>query len=266
MFDTHCHLTHPKLASEPDAVVERARAAGVAGCMTIGTGVEDARRGLALADRFPGFVVCAAGIDPFTSHDKGDAFEDELAELRALLSGGRFQALGEVGLDYHYDLDPRAVQAERFEKQLGLAAELDLPVVIHVREAHADMIAILARHPGSRGIIHSFSAGTAEAERYLDLGWHLAFNGVVTFPNAVDMRAAARIVPQERLLVETDSPYLAPIPYRGKRCEPAYVAITLGRLAEERGEDVTELDLVTTRNARRLLRLDGDARSASAAS
>jgi TatD DNase family protein len=253
VFDTHCHLTHPKLLPEAGCIVARAREAGVAACMTIGTGCADARAGLTLARRFPGFVECAAGIDPFTAHAKGEAFDAELAELRELLAEGSFRALGEVGLDYHYDLDPPPVQARKLEAQLDLAVELRLPVVIHVREAHDDMLAILAAHSRCRGIIHSFSGGPAVAERYLALGWHLAFNGVVTFGSGAEVREAARVVPSGRLLVETDAPYLAPQPFRGRRCEPAHVAHTLRRVAEVRGDRVEELAEATTRNARSLL-------------
>ncbi len=163
--------------------------------------------------------------------------------------------MGEIGLDYHYDLDPKPLQRERFERQLGLAAERDLPVVIHVREAHEDMIDVLGVHPANRGVIHSFTAGPREAERYLDLGWYLAFNGVLTFKNASEVREAALLAPAGRLLVETDSPYLAPVPLRGRRCEPAYVAYTLAALAELRGVALDPFDAQTSANARELFGL-----------
>ena len=208
-----------------------------------------------LTRKFPGYVFGTAGLDPFTAHDAGDGFDDAFRALSALLRDGGFQAVGEIGLDYHYDLDPRPVQRERLERQLRLAAELDLPVVIHVREAHDDMAAVLADHPGNHGVIHSFTAGPAEAERYLGLDWHLAFNGVMTFPKAPEVREAARLTPAERLLIETDSPYLAPLPLRGKRCEPAYVAHTLAVLAQTRSESVENVEQQTTNNARTLFRL-----------
>jgi TatD DNase family protein len=256
LIDTHCHLTHPRFDVDREAVIERARQAGVSRCITIGTGVDDARRARELAQAFPDRVACTAGIDPFSAHAAGDGFETELGKLASLLAEGGFVALGEVGLDYHYDLDPRPVQRERFAAQLRLAAELGLPVVVHVRDAHADMAAVLADHPATRGVIHSFTAGRAEAERYLDLGWLLAFNGVSTFNNAAEVREAARFVPADRLLIETDGPYLAPVPHRGKRCEPAHVTETLARLAEVRETSVAELDRVTSANA---VRLFGDA-------
>jgi len=255
VIDTHCHLTHAKFAQDADAAVVRAQAAGVAACITIGTGVEDAGRALALTRHHPGVVFATAGLDPFSSHTAGAAFDDAFDALAALLQGGGFVALGEIGLDYHYDLDPRPLQAERLERQLDLSARLALPVVIHVREAHEDMIAILKSHPRNRGVIHSFTGGPAEAERYLAIGWHLAFNGVVTFKNAGALREAARITPADRILVETDSPYLAPEPSRGVRNEPAFVAHTLGALASMRGEDASSLDAATTANALALLRL-----------
>jgi TatD DNase family protein len=251
-IDTHCHLTHRRFCDDVDDAVARAREAGLEGCITIGTGTPDARRCLELAGRHDGFVRCTAGLDPFTSHALGPDFDAALSELRTLLDGGGFCAVGECGLDYHYDLEPRTVQAEQLSRQLALAVELDLPVVIHVREAHDDMARLLAEHPRNRGVIHSFTAGPAEAERYLALGWMLAFNGVLTFKNAAQVRDAARLTPAEMLLVETDSPYLAPVPHRGKRCEPAQVLCTLECLAEVREISSVELARITTENANRL--------------
>jgi TatD DNase family protein len=255
MIDSHCHLTNPKFSGDVDAVVARAQTEGVTTCITIGTGIEDATRAHELAIRHPGVVFPTAGLDPFSSHAAGPAFDEAFAALAGLLRTGGYVALGEIGLDYHYDLDPRGVQAERFERQLELAARLDLPVVIHVREAHDDMAAILAAHSRNRGVIHSFTGRASDAERYLAIGWHLAFNGVITFKNAGDLRAAARVAPAERLLVETDSPFLAPVPKRGTRCEPAFVPYTLQALAEARGDDVDSLAAATTSNARALFGL-----------
>jgi TatD DNase family protein len=252
MIDTHCHLTHPRLSNEADAVVARAREAGLRACITIGTGIEDARQGAALALRHPDFVFRAAGIDPFTAHAIGGRFAEELEAIRVECQGPNCVALGEVGLDYHYDLDPPALQASKLERQLDLALDLDLPVVIHVREAHDDMASLLAAHPDNRGVIHSFTAGPREAEAYLELGWYLAFNGVLTFKNANEVREAARLAPEDRLLIETDSPYLAPVPLRGKRCEPAHVVHTLAKLAELRAVEPERMAQVTSRNATRL--------------
>ena len=255
LIDTHCHLTHAAFARDADDTLARARAAGVEACITIGTGVEDARRARELAVLHPGRVFATAGLDPFSSHAAGDAFDEKFDELAALLRDGAYLAVGEIGLDYHYDLDPRPIQAERLERQLDLAARAGLPVVIHVREAHDDMAAILARHPGSRGVIHSFTGGPREAERYLGLGWHLGFGGVLTFKKAEAVREAARRAPRERLLVETDSPFLAPAPHRGRRCEPAYVAHTVEVLARLRDESADETAAITAANARALFRI-----------
>ena len=259
MIDTHCHLTHVRFGSDLEDVLDRARSAGVERCVTIGTGVPDSRQAFELARASNGFVRCTAGMDPFSAHEAGDRFGESFEQLSALLRGGGYCAVGEIGLDYHYDLDPRPVQRQRLELQLALAVELELPVVIHVRDAHVDMIDVLGNHPSSHGVIHSFTAGPAEAERYLDLGWSLAFNGVLTFRNADEVRQAARLVPDERLLVETDGPYLAPAPFRGRRCEPAHVVHTLEALARVRGASLEETVRITTANARRLFRLDIEA-------
>ncbi len=255
MIDTHCHLTHPRFEADLDLVLGRAREVGLEACVSIGTGVEDAGRVLELTRRHAGFVFGTAGLDPFSAHATGGGFDEDLARLSSLLEAGGFAAVGEIGLDYHYDLDPRPLQARRFARQLELAARLDLPVVVHVRDAHEDMAAILSAHAGCRGVIHSFTAGPAEAERYLALGWCLAFNGVATFPGAEAVREAARICPVDRLLIETDAPYLAPVPLRGRRSEPAHVIHTLERLAGTLGQDRTELAAATSANARRLFRL-----------
>ncbi|HEX6850911.1 MAG TPA: TatD family hydrolase [Candidatus Polarisedimenticolaceae bacterium] len=255
MIDTHCHLTHARFRDDVDAVIARARDAGLEGCVTIGTGVDDAARVVELSRRHPGFVVCTAGLDPFSSHAAGDAFDDHLARLAEGLRSGAYVAVGEVGLDYHYALDPRPIQAERFRRQLEIARDLDLPVVIHVRDAHEDLAAILKEHAGCRGVIHSFTAGIREAERYLELGWSLAFNGVVTFRNAEEVREAARACPSERLLFETDAPYLAPAPHRGERCEPAHLTATVHRVAQLRGEEPETLARTASANARALFRL-----------
>jgi TatD DNase family protein len=255
VIDTHCHLTHARLAGDRDAVIGRARGAGLAACISIGTGVEDARAVLELTRAYGGFVFGTAGLDPFTSHRAGAGFDAAFSELESLLQGGGFVALGEVGLDYHYDLNPPPLQARQLARQLDLAERLGLPVVIHVREAHDDMASLLAAHPRSRGVIHSFTAGPREASRYLELGWHLAFNGVLTFPECDDVREAARLTPGDRLLIETDAPYLAPVPQRGRRCEPGFVAHTLARLAAARGQDAGEVEAVTSANARRLFGL-----------
>jgi len=204
----------------------------------------------------PALVSGSVGLDPFACFALGQSgFPAGLAVLERLLASGDFCALGEVGLEYHHPLSPHALQREQFEAQVSLALRLKLPLILHVRDAHPDMLACLAAWPGARGVVHSFDGTAEQARAYLDLGWHLAFNGMVTFKPKDYLRAAARMVPNDRLLIETDSPYLAPVPRRGQRCEPAFVAHTLTALAELRGQRVEDLGAWTTRTACRLFAL-----------
>ena len=256
MIDTHCHLSSPRLCADFEAIIARAREAGLVGCITIGTGVNDERAERELKRAVPDFVHCAAGMDPFSCHRAADGFDAELETLSALLQTGDYCALGEIGLEYFHKLDPHPLQAERLERQLELAVTLDLPVVIHVRDAHEDMLSILAAHKQCRGVIHSFIGGPADAERYLALGWHLGFGGVVTYKPGSDLCRAVMATPADRLLLETDSPYLTPVPLRGKRCEPAYVVHTGRFIAELRGERYEALAAAATSNAIELFGLE----------
>lgn len=261
VVDTHCHLTANRFDDDREAVIARIREAGIVRAICIGTGVADAEAALAIGAAHPDLIAVSAGIDPFSAATAGEGFDDELAALDELLGRGGCVALGEVGLDYHYDdLNPHPVQQAQLHAQLELAQRRDLPVVIHARDCHADMARVLGEHPAVRGVIHSFTAGPAEAEAYLAIGWHLSFNGVVTFKNAPEVREAAALCPNDRLLVETDAPYLAPVPKRGKRCEPAMVLHTIELLADVRGEAPDHVAQWTTRNADRLfgLGLSGD--------
>jgi TatD DNase family protein len=254
LIDTHCHLTHPRLVPELGAVLERARAAGLAGVITIGTAIADGRAARELS-RAHADVAASIGLDPFGCHAAGAAVDEHLQELERLLSAGGFVAVGEIGLEYHHQLLAHPRQQELLERQLELAVRLTLPAILHVRDAHHDMLPLLARHPRARGVVHSFDGDRAQAEAYLALGWHLAINGMVTFKPKHALREAARAIPNDRLLVETDSPYLAPVPLRGERCEPAFVVHTLRHLAELRGQRLEDLAAWTTRNARRLFAL-----------
>ncbi len=252
LIDTHCHLTNQRFASDQAAVITQAQAAGITSMMTIGTGVADAQNCLALSEKYPGIIYCSAGLDPFSCHEAGEHFNSELASLDNLLASGSFRALGEIGLEYFHTLAPHDQQKLHFEAQLDLAVKYDLPVVIHSRDAHPDVLAILRRHSKNRGVIHSFTGTVADAHAFLEIGWHLSFNGMVTFKANDELRAAAAIVPNDRLLVETDSPYLAPVPFRGRRCEPAYVQHTVQIIAEQRGQRIEDIAAWTTRNAKLL--------------
>lgn len=263
MFDSHCHLTSARFDPDRDAVVAAMDAAGIAACLSIGTGLADAAAALALARRHPGRVHAAAGLDPFSCHEAGGGFAAAVAALRDLLRAGGFAALGECGLEHHHVLDPLPLQRERFAAQIALAVELDLPLVVHARsgrnggDAHAPAVDLVRAHPGARGVIHSFDGDAAQARAWLDAGFHVAVNGMLTFTGNDALRAAMRAVPADRLLIETDAPYLAPVPLRGRRCEPAHAAIVAACLAELRGERREDVMAWAGRNARALLRLPG---------
>lgn len=250
LTDSHCHLDDERFDEDRDAVIERALAAGVTRLLAVGTGhgPPDLEAGIRLAESRP-FIWATAGVHP---HDAAKAGPETFERLRELLRHPKVVALGEIGLDYHYNLSPPEVQREVFRRQLLLAAEARKPVVIHTREAWADTFSILEDEWRGEGIMHCFSGGPEEARRSLDRGFHLSFGGIVTFPKAENIREAARMTPEDRLLVETDAPYLAPVPHRGRRNEPAFLATTVRALAEARGEDAERLAEASARNFERL--------------
>jgi len=242
LVDSHCHLKDPQFDADRDAAVGRAAAAGVDYMMEI-----DAPE---LAERYSA-VYATIGVHP---HEAAKATEETFARMRDLASHPKVLAVGEIGLDYHYDFSPRDVQQRVFARQLEMAAEFRKPIVIHTREAWDDTLSIVGQVAGvpHGGIMHCFTGDPAQARQALDMGFHLAFGGVITFPKAESVREAARITPEDRLLVETDCPYLAPVPYRGKRNEPAFVVETAKRLAEVRGASAEAIAEVTSRNFQRL--------------
>jgi len=213
-----------------------------------GDGPPDLEVATRLADR-NSFVYATVGVHP---HYAAKAVDETFVRLRQLAGHPKVLAIGEIGLDYHYDFAPRDVQRGVFERQLGLAAEAGKPVVIHTREAWDDTIATLRSAWQGEGIMHCFTGDEVQARQALDLGFHLAFGGVVTFPKAETVRQAARITPADRLLVETDCPYLAPVPHRGKRNEPAFLLDTVRKLAEVRASSAEEIAAQTTANFERL--------------
>jgi len=239
-------------AGDREAVLERAAAAGVAAIITVGTTISDCEKAVALA-RSHRSVYAAVGIHP---HDAKGMDDLTGGRLRALAREDKVVAIGETGLDFFYNLSPREVQLSRFEEQLDLAEELDLPVIIHDREAHAETLAMLRPRKGRlRGVLHCFSGDQAMAGECLALGFHISVAGPLTYPKAEGLRDVARLIPPDRLLIETDAPYLAPQAYRGKRNEPAYVMETARRLAEIRGLPFEDLARLTAANARRLFNL-----------
>ncbi len=251
LTDSHCHLDDKQFDSDREQTIERARAAGVERMMAIGTGSgpPDLEAALRLARQYP-FIYATVGVHP---HDAAKATPETFAALEALAAEEKVLAVGEIGLDYHYDFSPRDVQAAVFIEQLKLAGRAEKPIVIHTREAWEDTLRLLREHWSGGGIMHCFSGGPAEARQALDLGFHLSFGGVLTFPKAETLREAARATPEDRLLVETDAPYLAPVPKRGKRNEPAFMVETVRRLAEVRGVAPERIAEATTRNFERLM-------------
>lgn len=256
LIDTHCHLTYDDLAPQVAAVLHRAAAAGVAHCITVATSLPDAARALALSAAHGNVFVCA-GIHP---HEAARADAEQLAALRELhaASNPRLVAVGETGLDFHYDFATPQRQEEVFRAQLQLACDVGRPVVIHARKAEQRVCDILREYPPlrERVVFHCFSGDEALARHILDSGFWLSFTGVVTFRNGDAVRAAARLCPPERLMVETDAPYLSPEPVRKIRpCEPAFVAHTARFLAELRGEPFERFAEQTTANAVRFFGL-----------
>lgn len=254
LVDTHCHLDPQYLPGGADDVLARARDAGVGGFVTIGVGSDAsaARAAVTLAESRPE-VAATVGVHP---HD-ATTLDDELyAELERLARRPSVVAVGEIGLDYHYDRSPRDAQRATFARLIALARAVGKPIVVHTRSAPADTLDVLeaegAREVG--GIIHCFSEDRAFAARALGLGFDLSFSGIVTFKSATSVHDVAAWAPAERVLVETDSPYLAPVPFRGKPCEPGYLIHTARRLAELRKVPMEELARLTTENAERRLR------------
>jgi TatD DNase family protein len=250
MIDSHCHLDSKEFDADRDEVIQRAIAAGVDTMVAIGTGngPPDLEAGIRLAEKYPYFYA-TVGVHP---HDAAKANDAAFCRLAELLKHPRVVALGEIGLDYHYDFAPREVQRAVFIEQMRIAADAGKPIVIHTREAWADTIALIREHWRGGGIMHCFSGGPDDAREALELGFHLSFGGIVTFPKATNVQEAARLTPADRLLIETDAPYLAPVPKRGKRNEPAYVVETARKLAELRGESIESIAQSTTANFRRL--------------
>lgn len=248
--DSHCHLDDPRFADDLDAVLDRAAAAGVTRVLTMGTGdgPPEIDRAVRLADRYEQ-IHASIGVHP---HDAAKVTPQTLDDLRTLGAHPKVVAFGEIGLDYHYDFSPREIQRDVFIAQLQLARDLALPVIIHTREAWNDTMQILREHWNGPGIMHCFTGDPAQAEEALAMGFHLAYGGVLTFKTAENVRQSARLTPDDRLLIETDAPYLAPIPYRGKRNEPSMMIETARRLAEVRGTTPEHIADVTTANFERL--------------
>jgi TatD DNase family protein len=257
LIDTHTHLDDARYDADREAMIARARDAGVEAFVTIGCDLATSRAAVGLAERYP-FVYATVGVHPHEVKHMGDGWYDE---LRRLAAQPKVVGYGEIGLDYHYNHSPPKLQRERFREQVLLARELKKPIVVHTREAQEDTIAILREEKAGEvgGVLHCFSGDAWLAKDALDLGFYLSFSGVLTFQNAAMLREIAQTVPPDRLLVETDCPYLTPAPHRGKRNEPAYVRLVAEKLAEiTAGEGTGSLDAIariTSVNARRLFKI-----------
>ncbi|NQW50910.1 MAG: TatD family hydrolase [Rhodospirillales bacterium] len=251
LIDSHCHLDFPQLTTDEAGVLARARTAGVGGMLTIGTRLDQFERVRAIAERHDN-VWCSVGVHPHEAKEEGQRTPDRLIESAR---HPKVVGIGETGLDFYYEHSPRAEQAESFRAHIAAARQTGLPLIVHTRDADAETGDMLEEEHGKGafpGVIHCFSTGRAMAERALALGLYISISGIVTFKAAEELRTIVRDIPLDRLLVETDAPYLAPIPKRGKTNEPAFVAHTAAKVAELKGVSLAELEAATTDNFFRL--------------
>jgi TatD DNase family protein len=248
LVDSHCHLDFADFAEERDAIVARARAAGVGTMLTIGTRLDEFPAVRAIADAYPD-IWCSVGAHP---HEAADHAALSGRDLAALARHPRVVGIGETGLDFHYDHSAHDVQERVFRTHIAASKASGLPLIIHAREADEAVARVLREERPPPGVLHCFSSGRGLAEVALDLGFYISISGIVTFKNAEELRAIVHDVPLERLLVETDAPYLAPVPYRGRRNEPAYVVATAAAVASLKGVEPAQLAAATTENFFRL--------------
>ena len=251
IFESHAHYDQKRFDSDRAQVISSLAAAGVTRVMNPASDLPSSRDALALAEQYP-FFWCAVGVHP---HEAAEAPAEYRAELRELAGHPKVKAIGEIGLDYHYDFSPRDIQRRVFEEQLILAKELDLPVIIHDREAHGDTMELLTRYR-PRGVVHCFSGSAEMAKQVADLGMYVGFTGTVTFKNARKPLEAVAAVPEDRLLLETDCPYMAPEPLRGRRCDSSMLPYTAAAMAAARGVSPQQLVDLTARNACRLFGIE----------
>lgn len=248
-FDSHAHLDEDCFQPDFAEILARMRQNGVTNMMNIGFDLASSERSIQLAERYD-WIYAAIGSHP---DDAAQVDEARIEDYRRLAKNPRVKAIGEIGLDYHYEDPVREVQKRAFRMQLALARELDLPVVVHEREAHGDAMEILKDFPDVRGVFHCFSGSVELARELVKRGWYIGLTGVVTFKNARKAVEVAQSVPLERLLIETDCPYMAPVPHRGKRNDPSFVPLVAQKIAELRGIPVEEVGRATAENARNVL-------------
>ena len=251
LFDTHAHLDDRAFREDRDGLITGLQSKGVGLVMNPGCNLESSRNAVALAQKYP-HVYAAVGSHP----DAADEVNEQvLEEYRKLCKLPKVKAIGEIGIDYHYEDIPRELQLKAFRMQMELAREVNLPVIVHEREAHEDGMAVVKEFPGVTGVFHCYSGSAEMARQLVDLGWYIGFTGVLTFKNARKAIETAASIPLERIVLETDCPYMAPEPFRGKRNDPGYIYRMAEKLAEIRGLSVEDIQAVTTENGKRLYRI-----------
>ncbi len=251
LFDSHAHYDDEKFQENRDEIIKGLcqktdiNPLGVCAVLNSASDINSSKKAIALAEEYP-FFYASAGVHPHEAEDAGDDMEEI---LKTLLLHEKVCAVGEIGLDYHYDFSPRDKQKEVFERQMRMALELDMPVIIHDREAHGDCMDIVRKYKGVRGVFHSYSGSSEMVRELVKLGWYISFSGSVTFKNASSILESVKAVPDSRIMIETDAPYLAPIPYRGRVNNSSYMYETAALLAKERGTSVEYIAGITCKNA-----------------
>lgn len=253
LFDTHAHYYAEQFDPDRDEALSALPAANVGLVLCPGCDLESSRQSIALAEQYP-FLYAAAGVHP---EDALGLPDDWLEQVEAMTRHPKVKAVGEIGLDYYWQEVPRDLQKEVFRAQLALAQRLDMPVIVHDREAHGDSLAIVKEFPGVRGVFHCYSGSVEDAKTLIKLGWHLSFTGTITFKNARKAPEVIAAVPLDRIMVETDAPYMAPTPYRGKRCDSRYVYRMAETIAQIKGLTTQEVEEATTENGKRLFGIEG---------
>lgn len=253
LIDSHAHLDGEQFDEDRDEIIAGLTASGVELVINPGANMESSRRVAEIVEKYP-IVYGAVGVHP---HDTVDMQDDDIEELRILAKGEKIVAIGEIGLDYYYDHSPRDIQKTRFREQIRLAKELDLPIIVHERDASQDVFDIISSESDGRlrGVIHCYSGSTEMAREYIKLGFYISFAGPVTFKNAKKPKEVSSELPLDRLLIETDSPYMAPVPYRGKRNDPSYVRYIAETIADLKGIEYGEVVKKTNENTKRLFKL-----------
>ena len=253
LFDTHAHLDDRAFDCDREELLAGLAARGTSMAMNPGCSLESSKNAVALANRYP-WIYAAVGSHP----DVADEVNEKVLEQYRLLvaQNPKVKAIGEIGIDYHYEDIPRELQLKAFRMQMELAKELDLPVIVHEREAHEDGMKVGKEFPEVKGVFHCYSGSAEMARQLVDLGWYIGFTGVLTFKNARKAIETAESIPLERIVLETDCPYMAPVPHRGKRNDPGYLCYMAQKLAEIRGVSLEEIQHITTENGKRLYRID----------